>query len=147
MTANQAKEGGGAMRKVKPTTKRPTRQPATNDSSPADSRSRQVARPQVPMLASRIEKIVDHINEQYRNQLRLQYDGRTITVEILALDSQVVLSAVKPLRPQLVESNEQATITSRMESTKGEPMYLVLYKAADCRQVQQWWSESDLVAA
>ncbi len=34
-----------------------------------------------------------------------------------------------------------------MESTKGEPMYLVLYKAADGRQVQNWWSESDLVAA
>jgi hypothetical protein len=48
---------------------------------------------------------------------------------------------------KLVASDEQGMISSRMESTKGEPMYLVLYKAADGRQVQNWWGESDLVAA
>lgn len=97
------------MRKVKPASKRPkptkdvTANQVATDPSATDSLSRQAARPQLPVLISRAEQIVDHINEQYRNQFRLQYDGRTIAVEMLALESQVVLSSVKPLRPQLVE--------------------------------------------
>ena len=84
--------------KVKSANKRPPRLHASSEPAGA-----YVARPQVPMLVSCIEKIVGHINEQYQDQFRLQYDGRTVSVEMLALDSQIVLSSVQPLRPQLVE--------------------------------------------
>lgn len=89
--------------KVKPARKLPTRQPVISEPSAADSPPRQVARPQAPMLVSCIEKIIGHINDEYQDQFRLKYDGRTISVEMQALESQVVLSSVEPLRPQLVK--------------------------------------------
>jgi hypothetical protein len=47
---------------------------------------------------------------------------------------------------KLVESDEQGTITARSEFTTGEPQYRIRYKAADGRQTESWWGESDIQA-
>lgn len=45
---------------------------------------------------------------------------------------------------KLMLSNETGIIRSRAEHVTGEPNYYVLYKAADGRQVEAWWTESAL---
>jgi hypothetical protein len=47
---------------------------------------------------------------------------------------------------RLVESGETGTVVGRAEFIASEPTYLVLYKAGDGRQVEQWWRESALEA-
>lgn len=43
-------------------------------------------------------------------------------------------------------SGERGQIVSRSESTFAEPQYLLRYKSADGRAVEQWWSQGALQA-
>lgn len=45
---------------------------------------------------------------------------------------------------KLAMSDEQGVIRSRAEHVTGEPNYYLLYKAADGRQVEGWWTETAL---
>jgi hypothetical protein len=47
----------------------------------------------------------------------------------------------------LAASGESGEVIGRAEYTNDEPRYLVRYKAADGRCVENWWPESALVAA
>jgi hypothetical protein len=49
-------------------------------------------------------------------------------------------------RVRITESLEVGTVHARSESTTGEPQYLVRYKSADGRAVEQWWSENAIEA-
>jgi hypothetical protein len=44
-------------------------------------------------------------------------------------------------------SGETGSIIGRAEYTSGENSYLLRYKAADGRAVENWWNESALEAA
>jgi len=46
---------------------------------------------------------------------------------------------------QIVQSGEEGIVTARAEFCNGESEYLVRYKAADGRAVEQWWKDSALV--
>lgn len=46
----------------------------------------------------------------------------------------------------LVMSNESGVVKARAEYADGPNAYLVLYRAADGRQVEGWWQEGDLTA-
>lgn len=46
---------------------------------------------------------------------------------------------------RLRDSDETGTVIARAEYANSEPTYYVRYKAADGRQVEQWWSESALL--
>ena len=48
---------------------------------------------------------------------------------------------------QIVESAEQGLVIARAEYATMEPQYLIRYKAADGRAVEQWWGQSALQAA
>jgi hypothetical protein len=52
-------------------------------------------------------------------------------------------------RVKLTESAEEGKILARAEYHKsyGDPQYYVRYKAADGRQVQDWWAEDAIEAA
>lgn len=43
-------------------------------------------------------------------------------------------------RVSLIESNEEGTVVGRAEYTDMAPRYLVRYKGADGRLVEEWWS-------
>jgi hypothetical protein len=43
------------------------------------------------------------------------------------------------------DSNEIGTVRARAEYITSEPSYLVLYRAANGRQMREWWEQSDLV--
>lgn len=51
-----------------------------------------------------------------------------------------------PLRRVVVidESEERGTIIARAQYAHSENAYLIRYKAADGRAVEQWWGESSL---
>jgi len=42
----------------------------------------------------------------------------------------------------ITASGEQGTIIGRAEYVNAEPSYLVRYKCADGRAVENWWTES-----
>lgn len=42
-------------------------------------------------------------------------------------------------------SNEIGEVIGRAEYPRAEPSYLLRYKAADGRAVEQWWAESALM--
>lgn len=48
---------------------------------------------------------------------------------------------------KLTMTDENGTVIGRSQYLKGENVYSVRYKAADGRQVEQWWIESALVKA
>ncbi len=48
---------------------------------------------------------------------------------------------------RLVESEETGTVVGRAEYTDSPPTYLVRYRAADGRQVEEWWRTGALIAA
>jgi hypothetical protein len=45
----------------------------------------------------------------------------------------------------LLCSNESGIVIGRAEYSNTECSYLIRYRAADARAVEQWWSESALV--
>lgn len=47
----------------------------------------------------------------------------------------------------LVDSEECGTVIGRAEYSTSQNSYLVRYKAADGRQVENWWGEDALIAA
>jgi hypothetical protein len=48
---------------------------------------------------------------------------------------------------KMVESEETGTVIARAEYAACENQYRVRYKAADGRQVENWWDESAIAAA
>lgn len=48
---------------------------------------------------------------------------------------------------EIIASEEEGTVIGRAEYETGERSYLVHYRAADGRAVDQWWSERRLEAA
>jgi hypothetical protein len=47
---------------------------------------------------------------------------------------------------RLLASGEAGTVKGRAEYAESQNAYYILYKAADGRQVRDWWGESDLQA-
>jgi hypothetical protein len=47
---------------------------------------------------------------------------------------------------KLRHSDETGEVIGRAEYSVSEPAYYVRYKAADGRQVEQWWGESAILA-
>jgi hypothetical protein len=45
----------------------------------------------------------------------------------------------------LLHSEERGTVIGRAEYREYPPSYLVRYKAADGRQVEQWWQDSAII--
>lgn len=48
---------------------------------------------------------------------------------------------------KIANSDEVGKVTGRAEYQNSENSYYLLYKAADGRAVEAWWTESALVAA
>lgn len=48
---------------------------------------------------------------------------------------------------KLAKSEEAGTVVGRAEHTTCENQYRVCYQAADGRQVECWWDESQIMAA
>lgn len=46
----------------------------------------------------------------------------------------------------LIRSGEEGEVIGRAEYINGEPAYLLRYRAADGRQVEQWWAESAIAS-
>lgn len=57
---------------------------------------------QTPVLCNQVLAVIEYLNEDFANYFQLEYRGRMTAVEITALDGQMILSSVEPLRPQLV---------------------------------------------
>lgn len=47
-------------------------------------------------------------------------------------------------RVRLIGSGESGAVVGRAEYTFCEPAYLIRYKSADGRQVEQWWTDNAL---
>lgn len=50
-------------------------------------------------------------------------------------------------RVKLALTEEEGTVLGRAEYQHAETSYLIRYKCADGRQVEQWWGESALTEA